>query len=70
MATQRQTIGQLLQFRFELAEAEHRQLVQQVANIQELPPLDELVNSLLNKTKTLADFTATLTKYQPENKGQ
>ena len=63
METQRQTIGQLLQFRFELAETAHSQLVQQVAKIQTLPYLDELVNILLNKATTLADFTAALTKY-------
>ena len=70
LETQRQTIGQLLQFRFELAEAEQQQLLQQVASIQTLPQLDELVNILLNKAATLADFTAALTKYHPEHKAQ
>ena len=68
METQHRMIGQLLQFRFELAEGEQGQLMQQVANIQELPHLDALVDILLNKAATLADFTAAFTKYQPENK--
>ena len=70
LETQRQTLGQLLQFRFELAEAEQQQLLQQVASIQALPQLDALVNILLNKAATLADFTAALTKYHPEHKAQ
>jgi len=70
MATQRQTIGQLLQFRFDLAGAELHYFTQQVANVQELQQLDELVDVLLNKAATLADFTAALVEYQPENKAQ
>lgn len=56
METQRQMLRQLLRFRFELAEAEQVQYTQQVARIQELPHLDELVNALLNKAATLEDF--------------
>ena len=70
MATQRQTIGQLLQFRFDLVGAELHYFTQQVANVQELQQLDELVDVLLNKAATLADFTAALVEYQPENKAQ
>ena len=70
LETQRQTIGQLLQFRFELAEAEQQQLLQQVASIQALPQLDALVNILLNKAAKLADFTAMLTKYLAQNQAQ
>ena len=65
---QQQTIGQLLQFRFELTEVEQRQYLQQVARIQELQHLDELVNTLLNKTAELGDFTKLLTKYLPADK--
>jgi uncharacterized protein YqgQ len=61
--TQRQTIDQLLQFRFELAEAEQGQYAQQVAKIQEVTHLDALVNALLNKGTTLEDFTELATKY-------
>lgn len=66
--TQQQTIGQLLQFRFELTEVEQGQYLQQVARIQELQHLDELVNRLLNKTAELEDFTKLLTKYLPADK--
>jgi hypothetical protein len=44
--------------------------MQQVANLQELQPLDELVNVLLNKAATLADFTAALTIYLPAHQTQ
>jgi predicted transposase/invertase (TIGR01784 family) len=67
--TQRQTIGQLLRFRFELAEAEQAQYTQRVARIQALPHLDELVNTLLNKATTLEDFTKLVTKYLSADKG-
>jgi hypothetical protein len=70
MVTQRQMIGQLLQFRFDLGEAEQRQLMQQVASIQALPHLDALVNTLLNKTAKLADFTEMLTKFLSDNQAQ
>jgi flagellar biosynthesis/type III secretory pathway protein FliH len=68
--TQRQTISQLLQFRFELTDADLHSFMQQVANLQELQPLDELVNVLLNKAATLADFTAALTIYLPAHQTQ
>jgi len=61
--TQQEMIGQLLRFRFELAEAEQHGHGQQVAKIQEFPYLDELVNTLLNKTTTFEDFTRLLAKY-------
>jgi predicted transposase YdaD len=60
--TQRQTIGQLLQFRFELAEAELSPYVRQVTKIQDLHHLDELINALLNKTTSLEDFANLLNK--------
>jgi hypothetical protein len=68
--TQRQTIGQLLRFRFELAEVEQAQYIQQVARIQELPHLDELVNVLLNKATTLENFTKLVTKYLSAGKAE
>ena len=61
--TQRQTIEQLLQFRFDLVESEQTQFVQQVAQIQALQQLDKLVNTLLNKSSKLADFIALLAEY-------
>jgi hypothetical protein len=70
MTTQRQTISQLLQFRFDLTDADLHSFMQQVANLQELQPLDELVNVLLNKAATLADFTAALTIYLPAHQTQ
>jgi predicted transposase/invertase (TIGR01784 family) len=61
--TQHQTIGQLLQFRFDLTEAELAKYVQQVARIQESQHLGELVNTLLNKATKLEDFSKLLTQY-------
>jgi hypothetical protein len=66
--TQHQTIGQLLHFRFELTEAEPGKFAQQVARIQALQHLDELVDTLLNKASKLEDFTRLLTKYLPVDK--
>jgi hypothetical protein len=66
--TQQQMIGQLLRFRFELAETEQIEFVNQVALIQELQHLDELVDILLNKTATLVDFVALLQAYLPVEK--
>lgn len=63
-----QMIGQLLQFRFDLTETEQQQYGQQVMQIQKLSHLDELVNTLLNKTSTLEDFTRLLTQYLPTEK--
>jgi hypothetical protein len=68
METQHQTIDHLLQFRFELAEAEQLKFAQQVARIKNLHHLDELVDILLNKAAKFEDFTKILTKYSPENK--
>jgi len=62
--TQRQTIERLLQFRFELVEAEQLKLMQQVAQLQDLQQLDELVNTLLNKSSALADFIGLLAEYK------
>ena len=63
--TQQQTIRQLLQFRFELTEAEQNKFVQQVTKIQNLQHLDELANLLLNKVAQLEDFIRILTKHPP-----
>ncbi|MFN8487561.1 MAG: Rpn family recombination-promoting nuclease/putative transposase [Caldilineaceae bacterium] len=63
-----QTIGELLHFRFELDEVEQAKYIQQVARIDELPHLDELVNTLLNKAATLEDFTKLVAKHLPADK--
>jgi predicted transposase/invertase (TIGR01784 family) len=63
-----ETIGQLLQFRFDLTEGELAKYTQQVARIQELQQLGELVNILLNKSTALEDFTKLLTQYLPVDK--
>lgn len=63
-----ETIGQLLQFRFDLTEGELAKYTQQVARIQELQHLGELVNILLNKSTALEDFTKLLTQYLPVDK--
>lgn len=68
LETQRQTLERLLPFRFDLAEADQRQLVQQLAQLQDVQQLDELVNILLNKSAALADFTMLLAKYLLLNK--
>ena len=68
LETQRQTLERLLPFRFDLAEADQRQLVQQLAQLQDVQQLDELVNILLNKSAALADFTMLLATYLLLNK--
>jgi predicted transposase/invertase (TIGR01784 family) len=66
--TQRQTIEQLLHFRFELTEANQAKYTQQVARIQELQHLNDLVNTLLNKATSLDDFARLVIKYLPADK--
>lgn len=58
--TQRQMVEHLLQFRFELTIVELQRYAQQVATIQQVQPLDDLVNILLNKSATLEDFSSHL----------
>jgi hypothetical protein len=65
MEAQHRTIEQLLNFRFELDETEQHTFTHEVAQIQNLQQLDELVDTLLNKTVQLADFTRLLKKYLP-----
>ena len=65
MEAQHRTIEQLLNFRFEVDEAEEHTLTQQVAQIQNLQHLNELVDTLLNKAAQLEDFTRLLEKYLP-----
>jgi predicted transposase/invertase (TIGR01784 family) len=65
MEAQHRTIEQLLNFRFEVDEAEEHILTQQVAQIQNLQHLNELVDTLLNKAAQLEDFTRLLEKYLP-----
>lgn len=57
---QRQMIGQLLQFRFELSETEQNRFAEQVERLHEVSQLDELVNTLLDKRAQLDDFTTKL----------
>lgn len=63
MEAQRQTIEQLLPFRFELNEVEQGSYVQKVMRIENVQHLDALVNILLNKSTTLEDFIRVLTTY-------
>ena len=62
LEAQCQTLERLLPFRFEVTETEQHQLVQQLRQLQDLPALEALVNLLLNKTASLADFVTLLTK--------
>lgn len=65
MEAQQQTIGQLLNFRFDLEQAERQTFAHQVAQIQNLQHLNELIDTLLNKAAQLEDFTQLLEKYLP-----
>lgn len=68
LETQHQTLERLLPFCFEVTEAEQHQLVQQLRQLHDLTALDALVNLLLNKTASLADFVALLTQSLPATK--
>lgn len=63
MKVQKETIGLLLQFRFELTEIEKLQYEQQVELVQKLPHMNKLFNTLLNNTTTLEDFSRLLAQY-------
>jgi len=67
MQVQRQTILQLLRFRFSLAETEQKYFTAQLEQIQTLEQLSQLTNRLLNRESTLADFITQLTSYLPTN---
>lgn len=67
MQVQRQTILQLLQFRFNLAEVEQKRFTAQLEQIQTLEQLSQLTNSLLNRESKLEDFVVQLTSYLPAN---
>lgn len=58
---QRQTILQLLQFRFNLTPEEQVRVAEQLEKIQTLETLSQLVNSLLNKEVQLEEFMKQLT---------
>ena len=60
---QRQTILQLLQFRFSLAEVEQKRFAEQLAQIQTLEQLSQIANGLLNRESKLEDFIGQLTSY-------
>ena len=60
---QRTIILQLLRFRFELVETEQERVTQLLTKIQELQPLNQLANILLNKDARLDDFIAQLESY-------
>ena len=66
-AAQRQTILQLLHFRFNLVEVEQVRFAEQLEQIQILEQLEQLVNGLLNKESKLEDFMKQLTNYLPTN---
>ena len=68
LEAQCQTLERLLPFRFEVTETEQHQLVQQLRQLQDLPALEALVNLLLSKTASLADFVTLLTKSLPAPK--
>ena len=63
---QRQTLLQLLQFRFQLSEEEQMKLAQQLANIVETPSLTALTNHGL-QTARFEEFETYLFKYLPRD---
>lgn len=63
MQVQRQTILQLLQFRFNLAEVEQKRFIAQLEKIQTLEQLSQLTNGLLERESKLEDFIKRLTNY-------
>jgi predicted transposase/invertase (TIGR01784 family) len=67
MQVQRQTILQLLQFRFNLAEVEQKRFIAQLEQIQTLEQLSQLTNGLLNRESKLEDFIGQLTSYLSSN---
>ena len=67
MQVQRQTILQLLQFRFTLREIEQKRLTEQLEQIQTLEQLSQLANGLLNRESKLEDFIGQLTSYLSPN---
>ena len=67
MQVQRQTILQLLQFRFSLAEVEQKRSAEQLTQIQTLEQLSQLANGLLNRESKLKDFVGQLTSYLSPN---
>ncbi|MEM7130701.1 MAG: hypothetical protein AAF702_30530 [Chloroflexota bacterium] len=69
MENQREMIGQLLAFRFELDEAEQENLTQQVADIDKLELLDALVDTLLDKEATFDDFIELLPEQETSQSG-
>lgn len=62
---QYETLLQLLRFRFDLPETEYVRLAGQLAKLQELEQLNQLVNRLLNKEATFKDFITELARYLP-----
>ena len=65
--TQRQTILQLLEYRFGIDEAIQAQLGRQLAQIQDSQVLAELLNGLLQKESYLEGIIAQLTKLLPSD---
>ena len=68
--TQRQTILQLLQFRFDLDEAGQAKFAQQLALIRDPQTLATLIDGLLRQTSNLEEITAQLAKDQPVDKAK
>jgi len=67
MEVQRQTILQLLHFRFNLGEEEQKLFALKLEQIQTLAQLQRLTNGLLNPTARLEDFAAQLASYLSSN---
>jgi len=65
---QRQTLLQLLQFRFQLSEEEQTKLTQQLGKINEGQTLTALTNDSL-QAASLAEFQTHLIKYLPPDGG-
>jgi predicted transposase/invertase (TIGR01784 family) len=70
MQTQRQTILQLLQFRFELTEVEQAKFTQALTRIQDTQPLQGLINLLLRKESKVEDFITQVAKYLPPGQSE
>ena len=68
LETQRQTILQLLQFRFDLDEAGQAKFAQQLALIRDTQTLATLIDGLLRQTSNLEEIAAQLAKDQPADK--
>ena len=67
MQAQRQTILQLLQFRFTPAEGEQKRFAAQLEQIQTLEQLSQLTNGLLNRESKLENFIGQLKGYLSPN---